>query len=119
MLNEIITKFLSACEGDSILQDFGKKRPLTVQFEIPDQNLVFYISFVDGMVQTGFGQASPPAHMTLKMEEAIFDGVMSGKINGASAAMSGKLHYRGDTMRGMALQKIINDIIRLYKKSKE
>ena len=119
MLNEIITKFLSACEGDSVLQDFEKKRPLTVQFVIPDQNLVFYISFVDGMVQTGFGQASPPAHMTLRMEEAIFDGVMSGKINGASAAMSEKLHYRGDTMRGMALQKIINDIIRLYKQSKE
>lgn len=119
MLNEIITKFLSACEGDSVLKDFGKKRPLTVQFEIPDQNLAFYISFIDGIVNTGLGQATPPAHMTLKMDETVFDGVMSGKINGVSAAMSGKLHYRGDTMRGMALQKIINDIIRLYNQSKE
>jgi putative sterol carrier protein len=114
MDTNVISRFLSACEQDSILLEFAKNRQISLLFGLTDANLEFYLIFANGEVKTGLGAPPTNANLTLRMTADTFDGVMTGKINAASAAMSGRMRFSGDTNRGMALQRIMKDMNRLY-----
>jgi len=114
MLESKIQLYLTMCEGDSALKEFARKRPIVIQYRIPDKELQFYMSFKDGQVRTGMGEAESPATLSLTMAEKTFTGVMDGDIDGTAAALTGDMKFKGDPLKAMALQKIQKDLNRLW-----
>lgn len=114
MLQTRIKTYLNLCESDQALQEFARKRPILIQYQISDQNIQFFMAFKDGLVRTGMGISDVPATLSLTMGENTFIGVMDGKIDGTSAALSGDMKFKGDPLKAMALQKIQKDLNRLW-----
>lgn len=114
MLESKIRTYLSLCEGDQRLQEFAKKKPIVIQYQISDRDLQFYMAFKDGLVRTGMGISDSPVTLSLTMGEKTFTGVMDGDIDGTSAALSGDMKFKGDPLKAMALQKIQKDLNRLW-----
>lgn len=114
MLQAKIQLYLTMCEGDAALKEFARKRPIIIQYRIPDKEILFYMSFRDGQVRTGMGEAESPATLSLTMAEKTFTGVMDGDIDGTAAAISGEMKFKGDPLKAMALQKIQKDLNRLW-----
>ncbi len=114
MLKSKIQLYLTLCEGDAALKEFARKRPIVIQYRIPDKEIQFYMSFKDGQVRTGMGEAESPATLSLTMAEKTFTGVMDGDIDGTAAALSGEMKFKGDPLKAMALQKIQKDLNRLW-----
>jgi putative sterol carrier protein len=115
MITDKIEKFLTACESDSALQEFAQKMPMSLRFRITDQDLEFTFIFKDGGVRAGKGSLVYHPDLDVKTDAATFEGLMSGRVNGASAYMAGKLKFTGDTMKGMAMQKITKEMNRIWK----
>ena len=114
MLETKIQLYLTMCESDASLQEFARKRPIIVQYRIPDKGIQFFMAFKDGQVRTGMGAADSPATLSLTMAEKTFTGVMDGEIDGTAAAFSGEMKFKGDPLKAMALQKIQKDLNRLW-----
>jgi len=119
MLIEIISRFLSYLETDSAMQSFAQNRHLTMLYVLSDAEVEFYMSFQDGTTRAALGQPPTPADITLKMKADIFDGMMMGRVNGTTAAMTGKLKFSGDTSKAMSMQKVQKDMGRLYARARE
>lgn len=111
---DVLRRFLFDCERDANLRDFAREHTISVHYSITDSKTDFHMLFGDGVVRAGLGAPPEEADFTLKMDADTFDGVMSGRLRGMTLAMSGKLKFKGDTMKGMALQKIGKDLSRLY-----
>ena len=114
MLEPKIQLYLSMCEDDASLKEFARKRPIVIQYRIPDKDIQFFMAFKDGLVRTGMGEAETPATLSLTMAEKTFIGVMDGEIDGTAAALSGEMKFKGDPLKAMALQKIQKDLNRLW-----
>lgn len=114
MFIDIAKEFLALCQKDPKLTEFAQKRSISTQFVITDQNLEFNLAFIGGEVKTCLGAPEQPADFTVKMTEQTFQAIMTGKMDPMSAAMSGKVHYKGNTAKGMLLQNLFKDLIRLY-----
>ena len=114
MLEEAIKQFLMLCQQDPVLVEFAQKRSISTQFVIPDRNLEFTLAFGDGEVKTHQGAPEQPVDFTVKMDEKTFTLVMTGKMDATTAAMSGRIQYKGNISKGMLLQRLIKDMIRLY-----
>lgn len=113
-LQQILSLFLSKMAGDTGLQQFAAGKNLVMHYILTDCGLQFYMSFRDGQASGAMGTPPSPADITLKMKADIFDGMMTGRVNGTQAAMTGKLKFSGDTSKAMAMQKIAKDMGRLY-----
>ena len=87
-------------------------------FEIFDPDLKFYMDFQDGEVSGGVGE-SPTSMVFLEMSSETLDGMMTGEIDGASAAMSGEMSFSGDMSAAMGLQALSDDMERLYREAKK
>lgn len=118
-LENILRQFLASSEKDSILQSFSENRRLTMHYQLTDAGLDFHMIFDNGTFIAALGAPPARADLTLKMKAEVFDGMMTGAINGATAAMTGKLKFSGDTAKAMVLQKIQKDIMRLYQKERD
>ena len=117
MANETLQKFLSLCPGDSALQDFGKRRKMSLFFRITDSGDQFHMVFDGGTVVAGEGAPSGGApDLVLSTTSKTLDGLMTGKIHGETAVMSGAL-YVSDEWKAMDLQAILGDMVRLYKQA--
>lgn len=110
-----IDAFLAACKQDAALREFARKRPLSLRFHITDHDLEFILVFKEGTVQAEKSSSGRRADLNVQTDVETFDGVMSGRVNGATAYMTGKLRFSGDTMKGMAVQKITKEMVRLWK----
>ena len=91
----------------------------TMQWIIADPDTTFFTSFVDGKVAGGLGPMDPKAMVDLEMTSATFDGMMTGEVDGASAAMSGDLSFSGDMSAAMGLQALQEDMNRLWVEAKK
>ncbi len=116
---DVLRRFLSDCEHDANLQNFARKHTISVHYSITDSKLDFHMLFGDGVVRAGLGAPPGETDFTLKMDADTFDGMMSGRLRGMTVAMSGKLKFKGDTMKGMALQQIGKDLSRLYTQARD
>lgn len=116
---DVLRRFLSNCERDANLQDFARKHTISVHYSITDSQLDFHMLFGDGVVRAGLGTPPEEADFILKMDADTFDGMMSGRLHGMTVAMSGKLKFKGDTMKGMTLQQIGKDLSRLYTRARD
>jgi putative sterol carrier protein len=117
-MKPVIAKWLDLMSKDAEISAKCKGIKCSMQFIISDPDLTFYTSFMDGKVTGGLGPMEPKAMVDLEMSSATFDGMMTGEVDGASAAMSGDLSFSVDMSAAMGLQALQEDMNRLYLQSK-
>jgi sugar (pentulose or hexulose) kinase/phosphoglycerate dehydrogenase-like enzyme/ribulose-5-phosphate 4-epimerase/fuculose-1-phosphate aldolase/putative sterol carrier protein len=118
-LEKVLQIFTSQATIDPVLIAFSAKKKITNQFTINDLGLDFYLSYQEGVVSGAVSAPPTPAEVRMKASAETFDGIFTGRINGNKAAMSGKLSFSGDVRLAMGLQRIQNDLIRLYTAARE
>jgi putative sterol carrier protein len=118
MVNEVLQKFCELCPKDSALQNFAKRRKMNVYFRITDSGDQFHMVFNDGTVASGEGAPPNSPDLVLSMSSKTLNDLMTGKLHGETAVMSGAL-YVSDEWKAMDMQGILGDLIRLYKQAAE
>ena len=113
-MEQLLGTFGRRVSRDEKILSFAEGRQVTVRYVLNDVNLTFYTSFDHGSVRCGVGDPPERPEVTLKMKADILDKLFTGQENGPKAAMSGKLSFIGDTLKAMSLQRIQNDLNRLY-----
>ncbi len=113
-MQRLLGTFGQRLSHDEKILSFAQGRQVTVRYDLNDLNLSFYTSFDHGSVRCGLGDPPQKPQVTLKMKADILDKLFTGRENGPKAAMSGKLSFIGDTLKAMSLQRIQNDLNRLY-----
>ena len=114
----VIQRFIDNMSKDESILKRSKGLKVTMGFDIPDVGLNFHTDFLDGVVSGGIGEANPPSMVFLEMDSETFDGMFTGEIDGASAAMSGAISFSGDMSAAMGLQVLQEDMGRVYLASK-
>jgi putative sterol carrier protein len=117
-MKPVVAKWLDLMSKDSQMAAKCKGINVSMQFIIIEPDVNFYTSFMDGTVTCGLGSMEPKAMVDLEMSSATLDGMMTGELDGAGAAMSGDLSFSGDMSAAMGLQALQEDMIRLYLQSK-
>lgn len=118
-MEHVLRAFIDRAVSDPALRDFAAGREVTTHYVLSDRDLEFYVGFHDGEVTGELGPPPSPAEVQLKMEADVLDGMFTGRINAARAAMSGKLSFDGDTKLALGVQRIQKDLTRLYKLARE
>ena len=113
-MERLLETFGQRLSRDEKVLSFAEGRQVTVRYELHDVKLSFYTSFDQGAVRCGVGDPPEKPQVTLKMKADILDKLFTGRENGPKAAMSGKLSFTGDTIKGISLQRIQKDLNRLY-----
>jgi len=113
----VLSKMAALAQSDEALVKASKGRNLTMAYEFPDLDVFFYTNFRDGAVEAGLGELED-ADMYLTMDSDIFDGMFTGKVNAAKAAMKGDLAFSGNVAAAMRLQGLMNDFKRIYLQAK-
>jgi len=116
MANELLQKFWTLCAEDQALQNFGKRRKMSLYFRITDTGDQFHLIFDTGTVSAGEGAPATTPDLVLSMNAKTLDGLMTGKMHGETAVMSGAL-YVSDEWKAMDIQGIQGDLSRLYKQA--
>lgn len=116
-MQEVLNKMAELMRSDTALIQASKGKNLTISYEFPDLDLFFYTNFLDGKVEAGLGELED-ADIQLTMDSDIFDGMFSGKVNAAKAAMKGDLAFSGNVAAAMRLQGLIDDFKRIYQQAK-
>jgi autoinducer 2 (AI-2) kinase len=113
-MERVLGNFGERVSRDEKILSFAAGRQVTVRYELNDVDLFFYTSFDQGAVRCGVGDPPEKPVVTLKMKAEILDKLFTGRENGPKAAMSGRLSFTGDTIKAMSLQRIQQDLNRLY-----
>jgi putative sterol carrier protein len=116
MASEILQKFCALCAEDSALQNFSKRRKMSLFFRITDTGDQFHMIFDTGTVTAGDGAPPAAPDLVLSLNSKTLDGMMTGKIHGETAVMSGAL-YVSDEWKAMDIQGIQGDLGRLYRQA--
>ena len=116
MANEMLQKFWTLCADDQALQNFGLRRKMSLYFRITDTGDQFHLIFDTGTVRAGEGAPATTPDLVLSMTSKTLDGLMTGKMHGETAVMSGAL-YVSDEWKAMDIQGIQGDLSRLYKQA--
>jgi len=75
------------------------------QFNLDDE--VFVVAIADNAVQVSEGAVEKPS-IQLTMTSADFLDLVSGKLNGQTAFLTGKLKVKGDMTLALKLQSVFN-----------
>jgi putative sterol carrier protein len=94
-LQQVLSRMAELAESDEALIKASRGRTLTMGYEFPDLDVFF-----------------------LTMDSDIFDGMFTGKVNAAKAAMKGDLAFSGNVAAAMRLQGLMDDFKRLYLQAK-
>lgn len=116
MANETLQKFWTLCAEDAALQGFSKRRKMSIYFRITDTGDQFHMNFDAGAVSAGEGAPATNADLVLSMSSKTLEALMTGKMHGETAVMSGAL-YVSDEWKAMDIQGIQGDLARLYKQA--
>ncbi len=118
-VEEILRRFCEKAVADPALRAFAAKRRVTTHYTVTDLGLEFYIGFQDGEVIAGLGPSPTPAEVRMKATAQVLDDILTGRISGQKAAMSGKLSFSGDVRIAMGVQRVQGDLVRLYTAARE
>ena len=118
-MERVLQLFVDLAAGDTTLQEFAAKRSVSSHYSVNDLALDFHIGFRDGRVVAGLGAPAFPADVKLKAKAQILDAILTGRLNGNKAAMTGKLSFSGDVRLAMGMQKIQGDMVRLYSAARQ
>jgi len=116
----VLRTFIAHAVQDAALQEFAAGRQVTTHYVLSDlgadkgRPLEFYIAFQDGSVTGGLGAPPSPAEVRLTTTADVLDGMFTGRINAARAAMTGKVSFDGDTRQALGVQRVQKDLSRLY-----
>jgi ribulose-5-phosphate 4-epimerase/fuculose-1-phosphate aldolase/putative sterol carrier protein len=115
----ILELFLSRIALDERLHEFAAGHTVSSHYFLNDLGLEFHIGFGQGNAYAALGPPPEPADIKLKAKVENLDAILTGRIGGNRAAMTGKLSFSGNIAVAMGLQKIQPDLIRLYSAAKE
>jgi autoinducer 2 (AI-2) kinase len=118
-VEEIVRRFCEKAVADPALREFATRRRVMTHYTMSDLGLEFYIGFQDGQVVAGLGAPSTPAEVRMKATAEVLDSILTGRVSGQKAAMSGKLSFSGDVRTAMGVQRVQGDLIRLYTAARE
>lgn len=116
MANETLTKFLALCAEDETLKNFAKHQKTTVVFQVSDTGEDFFFKFEAGVVTAGTGKPEGTVDLMLRMNSKTMENLLSGKLDGESAVMSGAL-YVSNEWKAMEIQGIQYALTRCYKQA--
>jgi len=117
-LGPVLHSFVTLAIDDQALRAFSEGRSVTTHYVLRDADLTFYLSFDEGRVTGGVSEPPAPAEVRLEMDAEVLDGMLTGSINAARAAMSGRVSFEGDTRRAMTVQRVQADLTRLYREAR-
>ena len=87
-------------------QNAAKGVNATIQFNLSgDNGGQWYVTVKDGKAEVNKGTA-PSANMTMSMAASDYVDMITGKLNGQMAFMSGKLKISGDMGLAMKMQSL-------------
>jgi ketol-acid reductoisomerase len=118
-LEEVLRRFLGLAERDPALLEFGREREMTTHYILHEPELEFYMRFGEGKLEANFGPSPSPAEVRLETKAEVLDGMFTGRINAMRAAMTGKLSFGGEAKLAMSIQKIQDDLCRLYTSARQ
>jgi putative sterol carrier protein len=110
----LIQEFLSIISNDDQVKAKTSNKDISFQIDLKDNGESFYIYFNHGEVEAALGAYSGTASVKLGMDAEVFDGLMLGTVNGAKAAMSGKMSFAGDVRKAIGMQSILNLMMKSY-----
>ncbi|NQX87570.1 MAG: class II aldolase/adducin family protein [Halioglobus sp.] len=110
----ILEKFCADMAADPSLNAFTVQQDVTLQFNVHDLGLQFYLSLRQDKVLSAIGPPDDPADVQLAMRGEIIDGMFTGTIDPMESAMNGELSFVGDAGKAMTLQEIQHDMERIY-----
>lgn len=113
-LTRVLEIFTAELAGEPVLQSFARDRQLTVLYRLADLDMEFYMRFAGGAVSGALGPPPVEPEVTLETHSEVLDGMFTGRVNAMRAAMSGGLKFGGDTRQAMAIQRVQDDLCRLY-----
>ncbi len=116
-MKKVLSKMAELMLSDEAVIKASKGKTLSISFELPDMEVLFYIRFLDGKVEAALGELED-AEIQLTMDSDVFDGMLSGTVNAAKAAMKGDLAFSGNVAVAMRLQSLMNDFQRVYLQAK-
>jgi sugar (pentulose or hexulose) kinase/phosphoglycerate dehydrogenase-like enzyme/ribulose-5-phosphate 4-epimerase/fuculose-1-phosphate aldolase/putative sterol carrier protein len=106
LYTQVIEKFLANLSADPATADFAQGKNVVFRYMLKELDLVYYMSFVDGVATAGLGEPPSDPDIKLKMACQVFTDIVTNKLGVTKAAMTGKLSYSGDTSKALAIQKL-------------
>jgi len=110
----VLEEFLSSCSADEPLRKFAQGKDLIVHYHLRDIDRDFTMQFSEDQVIGRFGAPRFPANVVLDTTSDVLDGMFTGRLDAMRAAISGKLKFEGDTKQALGIQRIQDDLCRLY-----
>jgi ketol-acid reductoisomerase len=114
----LLERFIEDFKSDPAMAEFSTGRKVTLHYVLKDEGLEFFMRFDDGQLEGALGGPPEPAQVRLEMDKDVMDGLFSGSLNAARAAMTGKIKFKGDARQALSIQSIQADIQRLYNHAK-
>jgi autoinducer 2 (AI-2) kinase len=117
-MRAILERFLARVSRDPALQAFAAGKDVTLRFTLPDLETRFFLRLRAGATSGALGDPDGRPDVELKMRAEILDGMFTGTVNAMTAATTGRLSFRGDTVKAMTLQQVQADLSRLYREAR-
>jgi len=110
----LIQEFLAIMSQDAEVKAKTSAKDISFQITFKENEESCYLYFNKGEIEANLGTFAPGASVCLRMPIEIFDGMMMGTVNGAKAAMTGKMSFTGDVRKAMSMQSILNLMMSSY-----
>ncbi|MCL2508683.1 MAG: FGGY family carbohydrate kinase [Oscillospiraceae bacterium] len=111
----LIAEFLKNMSNDADVKAKTAGKEISFQITFKENEESCYLYFNKGDIDAALG-AFPhgTAEVNLRMPIEIFDGMMVGTVNGAQAAMTGKMSFTGNVRKAMSMQSILKLMMGSY-----
>ena len=110
----LIKEFLALMSQDAQVKEKTASKDISFQITFKDNEESCYLYFNKGEIDADLGTYPPGAEVNLRMPIEIFDGMMTGAVNGAKAAMTGQMSFTGNVRKAMSMQSILNLMMSSY-----
>jgi putative sterol carrier protein len=105
MAETTVTGFFESLQ-EKLAKDPAKLAGLSCVYQFRVEDASYNVTFVDGKAVVAKGEASAPS-CTVTMAENDFLALLSGKLNGQMAFMTGKLKVAGDFGLALKLESLL------------